>query len=97
MVNIVWLNSDGIRDITYLPSLNESVFNFVKVKNIVTFETREGVTVSEFGPHVEGEFAVLGILASERGQLYWVAHTAKEERDLRAFVSEVLDSHVSNH
>ena len=96
VVNIVWLNRDGIRDITFLPPNKESMFNFVPLANITTFEIREEENVAgKFPLGVSGNLLVQLILPSSRGELYWVAHNTDEITGLRAFFKVVLEAFSS--
>lgn len=95
VVNIVWLNEDGIRDITWLPDTNESMFNFLRLKNIATFEIREseGVT-SSLRLGVEGHLVVHVVVPAQHGQIYWVANTENEVRELQTFLKAVLGEYA---
>lgn len=136
LVNIVWLNSDGIRDITLLvrqdadgdgpeedldvdndeleedadaspdeeltevgsDAINfESMFNFIPLRNIVTFEEREAPEVAyQYGLGVSGNRIVQVVVNANQGNLYWVANTQEENETLNAFFTDVLTaySHV---
>jgi hypothetical protein len=73
VLNIVWLNSDGIRDITWHSPSRESMFNFVPLKSILTFEVREREDVAAQLLHVTGNFLVHVIIRGTRGDIWWVA------------------------
>jgi hypothetical protein len=97
VVNIVWLNADGIRDITLLPQGGESMFNFVQLSTIVSFEVREGEDVSGvFGIGVKGSYIVHVIIGERTGNLYWIGETESENDDLRIFLSHVLGAFISS-
>lgn len=90
VVNIVWLCSDGIRDITWSPRTNETMFNYVPLKNILTIETREMINVARQHPGVTGDFAVRVILGGQHGDLWWVAENEDTKQRLRNFLTSVL-------
>jgi len=95
VVNIVWLNSDGIRDITYLLTPVQTMFNFIPLKNITTFEVREAPEMASlYGLGVEGHMLVHLIVPSPYGHLYWVAHTDKEANNLKSFLNAVLTAYI---
>ena len=91
LVNIVWLNEDGIRDITLLTESSETMFNFLLLKNIVAFEIREREHVTEvLGLGVEGHLVVHTVVPAPHGQVYWVANTKKDVRELHVFLKTVM-------
>jgi len=95
VVNIVWLNADGIRDITFIPEGGETMFNFVPIKNIRTIEVREGDGVTDaFRLGVSGTFLVHLIITSQSGNLYWIAESGENTDRLREFVIKVLGSYA---
>ena len=95
-VNIVWLNNDGIRDITYLPTTGESMFNFIRLDNIATFELREGENVAaKLGIGVSGILVVLVLPRAPRGETFWVTSTEEEAQALRRFYAAVLQAYVA--
>lgn len=103
-VNVIWLNTDGIRDITWFPEegtetveLPESMFNFIPLSNVVSFEVHEAQNAARtMGVSVAGDFLVQVFLASSpRGQLYWIAHTPEEVFSLRSFLSTVLTAYIA--
>jgi len=95
VVNIVWLNSDGIRDITLSPSSDESLFNFVPLKSITTFEIHEKKDVMLSRLQVKGDFVVKVIIgAGQRGNIWWVAENEISATRLRAFLASVLASYA---
>ena len=98
LVNIVWLNEDGIRDITLLPQNGETMFNFLLLKNIATFEIREQEHLAElFNLRVEGRLVVHVVVSAPFGQLYWVANTKKDARELRVFLQAVMQKYLYYH
>ena len=112
LVNIVWLNEDGIRDITLLryprempidessseildAEYDESMFNYLPLTSIASFEVREGENVAhQFGLGVMGHKMVHVITNGPRGNLYWVAETEKESGDLDDFLYRVFSQYV---
>ena len=97
-VNVIWLNSDGIRDITVLfGAAEQSMFNFVLLKELVTIETRQGKDMAKrLGLTVDGYYVARAMVAAApQGTLYWVAHTRNEARALRVFISTVLNAFAS--
>lgn len=95
VVNIVWLNRDGLRDITIKPDGYESMFNFLPLTSIATFEVREGVgTNAYYGLHVSGDFVVLIVPFSPAGQLYWIAGDENEKKALKEFLATVLETYA---
>lgn len=96
VVNIVWLCLDGIRDITWLPQLNHSIFNFLPLPSIVTIEVREGAGIAKaLGYDVNGDFIVRVFHTMKEATLGWIAETTKQKRDLRAFLSNVFTSYLN--
>jgi hypothetical protein len=93
VVNIVWLNSDGIRDITWHPSSAESMFNFVPLKSIVSFEVRERANAGK-SLNVTGDFIIRVIQGGEHGDLWWVAENEESKQRLHAFLASVLKSYA---
>ena len=95
LVNIVWLNEDGIRDITLLTGSSETMFNFLLLKNIVAFEIREKEHITEMlSLGVEGHLVVHLVVPSPRGQLYWVANTERDVRELHVFLKTVMQEYL---
>lgn len=119
-VNVVWINEDGIRDITLVPAAPiedgeapeldrgsaegdeeleapESMFNFLRLDEIVGFELREGPSVAlSYGPFVEGDLMIEVYPSSApRGQLWWVAADDEQAAALRAFLAVVLSAYAS--
>lgn len=99
VINIIWLNKDGIRDITAtLESPEESMFNFITLRNIVTFESRASPHVTTLlGIGVSGDFVVHVIPTSRAGHIYWIAGNQREANRLRAFMKVVMDDYVKAH
>ena len=97
VVNIVWLCPDGIRDITWYPTSNESTFNFLPLSSIMTVEVREGDGVAKvLGYNVNGDFVVRVFHTAIREvTLVWVAETEEQKRDLRAFLPSVLTAYLN--
>ena len=97
VVDIVWLCLDGIRDITWLPQSNQSIFNFLPLSSIVTIEVRETAGIAKaLGYDVNGDFVVRVFhTAIKEATLAWVAETTKQKRDLRAFLSNVCTSYLN--
>ena len=95
LVNIVWLNEDGIRDLTLLPGSKETMFNFLLLKNITTFEIRENEGMAEtFGLGVEGYLVIHVVMPSSDGQVYWVANTKKDSNALHTFLKAVMQAYL---
>ncbi len=94
LVNIVWLNKDGIRDLTFLSDSKESMFNFLPLKSISTFEIREREHIAELlGLRVEGYLVIHVVVPSQGGQVYWVANTKNDARALRTFLKAVMQAY----
>ncbi len=98
VVNIVWLNKNGIRDITWSPSNAECMLNYVPLRNIVTFEVREKDDVGRLLVNVKGSYVVHVIPLSgaglgELGPLWWVAENEESKQRLQAFLSVVLEDY----
>ena len=95
VVNIVWLNADGIRDITLTPSNGNTIFNFLPLKHIVTFEVREAPDVASRYPlGVIGHLIVHLVPSSVQGHLFWVASTDQEEEELYSFLMAVATAYA---
>ena len=146
VVNIIWLNPDGIRDIAmithplimtspsdgdeevesedYQPSIEdatgateelplrgetgsggngemilgayrEAMFNFVPLRNIASFEVREGDDIARhYGLEVSGNKLVHVILNAPMGHLYWVANSPSEGDRLGQFFTSVLSAYL---
>lgn len=98
LVNIVWLNEDGIRDITLLLQSGETMFNFLLLKNIATFEIRETEHLAKLlGLGVEGHLVVHVVMSAPFGQLYWVANTKKDAKELHVFLQAVMQKYLRYH
>jgi len=104
-VNVIWLNSDGIRDIVWLPSKSEegaagdsteSMFNFIPLRSVVTLELREAAHITKaIGLLVDADLVVSVILASSPvGQTFWVSSSA-ERPQFRAFLKAVLTAMIA--
>lgn len=94
VVNIVWLNSDGIRDITWHSPSGESMFNFVPLKNVLTFELHERENIVEELLNVSGNLLIHVIVTGRRGDLWWVAENKESEQRLRTFFASVLERYI---
>ncbi len=95
LTNIIWLNADGIRDITATYDSNESMFNFLQLKKIITFEVRQGPDIArKLGVNAPGNLIVRVILPTTSGQLYWIAGTKKQAQELKLFMAAVLAAYV---
>jgi hypothetical protein len=94
VVNIVWLNPDGIRDITWHPPSNESMFNFVPLKSIITFEVREKENIGPQLLHVTGNFLVHVVVGTRPGDLWWVAQNEESKQQLHAFLTSVMNRYT---
>ena len=95
VVNIVWLNEDGLRDITLMPSSGQTIFNFVPLKSIVTFEVREREDIAAQVPLGVGGFLLIrAILPTRSGQLYWVADDEDQAARLKAFLRDVMEAYA---
>jgi len=96
VVNIVWLNSDGIRDITWFPSLEQSIFNFLPLRSIASFEVREGKDLARlYGFPVAGGLLIRVFCLAPLGNLTWVADTEKQAQDLHAFARQVFTAYAN--
>lgn len=102
-VNIVWLNSDGIRDvgmIDYVPResaslVQESTFTFTPLKRIASVEIRGGENIAwRTGFPASGNKMALVTLMASQGHLYWVAKTENEAQRLSEFVASVLSAYL---
>lgn len=93
VVNIVWLNFDGIRDITLHTPSRESMFNFVPLKSIVTVEIRDQENIAKQLLDVEGNYAVHVIITGTRGDIWWVAENEESKQQLNSFLTSVLESY----
>ena len=106
VVNVVWLNGDGIRDITYvLPVVGESdenaqkpaesVLNFLPLRSIAALEIRQRPNVApSFGLPVSGDKLVHVVVKAPAGSLYWVASNPSEAEMLDAFTQAVLTQYT---
>ena len=96
VVNIVWLSPNSIRDITWFPQLNQSTFNFLPLRNIASFEIREGVEIAKrSGYLVKGNLIIRIFCVANSGHLAWVPDTKQQERDLRAFTNQVFKAYLT--
>jgi len=93
LVNIVWLNSDGIRDITLDTLSSESMFNFVPLKSILTIEVRQQENIAKQLLKVEGSYVVHVIVTGTGGDVWWVAENEESRRRLNSFLTSVLGSY----
>lgn len=95
VVNIVWLNSDGIRDIAlHMPS-GESTFSFVPLKSIVTVETRDKKDVAREILNVAGDYVVHVIITGKLGggDIWWVAESEESKQRLNSFLTSVFEGY----
>ena len=91
LINIVWLNADGIRDIAFVKEHGESMFNFVPIRKIATIETRQGENISgAFGLGVEGSYMIHVIVTARLGNLYWIGESPDSIARLRKFSHAVF-------
>lgn len=96
VVNIVWLSPNSIRDITWFPQLNQTLFNFLPLRNIASIEVREGIEIAKrFGYLVKGNLIVRVFCVASSGNIAWVSDTKQHERDLRAFADQVYKAYVT--
>lgn len=96
VVNIVWLSPNSIRDITWFPKLNQSIFNFLPLRNIASIEVRKGADIAKrFGYTVKGNLIIRIFCVANSGNLAWVPNTKRQERDLRTFVDQVYKAYVT--
>lgn len=95
VVNIVWLNSDGIRDIVLHTPSNESMFNFVPLKSIVTIEVRDKENIAEQLLNVTGDYVIHVIVTGIRagGDIWWVAENDESKQKLSSFLTSVFESY----
>ena len=73
------------------------MFNFVPVKQIVTFEVREAPDVgARLGFAASGNLLVRTILGAMEGRTGWVARPGDESLRLREFLSVVVQAHIAH-
>ena len=101
LVNVVWINGDGIRDIAlFSPSGDtaspggESMFNFVPFTSVVALDVREGPNMAiQMGLPVSGDILTQVITqSSPNGTLWWVANSQEEVVLLRNFLKAVCSA-----
>ncbi len=92
LINVVWLTTRGIGDITWIPARQMSTFIFLKISQIVGAEIREAPGAGEgLGLPVSGNFAVFIRASSDRASLVWVASDDPDNvSQLRSFAGQVL-------
>jgi hypothetical protein len=93
LVNIVWLNSDGIRDITLDTLSSESMFNFVPLKSIRTIEVRHKENIAKQLLKVEGSYVIHVIITGTSGDIWWVAENDESQLRLESFLTTVFESY----
>ena len=98
LLNIVWLNNDGIRDIAMLlddkgAPAEPANWTFVKKSAISGFQVREGKdVVNTYDLHVTGTTLVHVIATGSINlcNLFWIANTPEETNQLQRFLRSVL-------
>jgi len=94
VVNIVWLSPTSIRDVTWVPTLNQAIFNFLPLRNITSIEVREGADIGKlFKYGVKGNLMVRMLCIRDTGDLAWIADGELQARELKVFLSKVLEAH----
>ena len=105
VVNIVWINGDGIRDIGMIryPASSEdatpffeAALTFVPLRSIASVDVREGQDIARRARFpASGNKMALVTLTAPRGHLYWIANLQSETEKLSGFVSSVLSALVN--
>ena len=96
VINIVWLTPLGIYDISWFPTPDQSAFNYVPLRNFLSFEVRRLKDVSQyFGHKVKGDVIVVAYCQPHSPNLLWVADTKKQTNELEGFFSHVFASYRS--
>lgn len=96
LVNIVWLSPHSIRDITWFPALNQTIFNFLPLRNIASVEIREGPDIGKrFGYVVKGDLLIRIFCITASGNLAWISDTKQQEQELQAFASQVFKAYIT--
>ena len=96
LINIVWLTPDGIKDITWFPAFQRAMFNFLPLRSINAFEVREGKDIGmAFGYSVEGDYIIRALTTPQTAILVWIAATAQQQQDLKAFYKVLMTHYVT--
>ncbi len=105
LVNAVWINDDGVRDIALLVpadtselgSYGESMFNFLPFSSIVAVEVRERPNIAlEMGLPVPGDKLVQVITKTAPiGTLWWIANSTNELTELDIFLQSVYSEFLA--
>ena len=103
VVNVVWLNADGVRDVGMIRYVDredvspvwETSFSFVPLKRIASVEVREGENVAlRVAFPASGDKMALVTLTASQGHLYWVANLEEEATRLSKFVTSILSAYL---
>ena len=93
VVNIVWLTTDGIRDVAWFLGDFPPSFNFLKLNSLTGFEVRQGENIARaFGYDVDGIYIVRVFTTSSEGQVVWVASSEDEIKRLQDFLKAVANA-----
>jgi hypothetical protein len=91
VIDIVWLTPLDIRGITWFPVPAQSVFNYVPLRNILSFEVRRLENVAHYyGYNVRGNLLITAFCQAQPSNLRWVADTKKQTNELERFFLSVL-------
>lgn len=94
VINIVWLTPTGIYDISWFPEPPQSVLNYVPLQNILSFEIRTMANVAHyFGHTVKGNILTAAYCQPNSPNLYWVADTEEQAKELESFFLHVSASY----
>lgn len=91
-VNVVWIASDGIRDITLVPGPPTfSMFDFLPKRSISSIGTREAENAGRnFRFPASGDFLVLIFTTSDNARIGLVADTEDQKHALKAFAQQIM-------
>jgi hypothetical protein len=97
VIDIVWLTPLDIRDMTWFPAPAQSVFDYVPLRSILSFEIRRMENVAHlYGYKIKGNLLITAFCQLPQSNLRWVADTKKQVNELERFFLSVLAAYY-NH
>jgi hypothetical protein len=96
VINIVWLTPLDIRDVSWFPDPDQSVFNYVPLRSILSFEVRRMENVVHyFGYTIKGNMLITAYCQANSPNLLWAADTEKQTKELESFFLHVFASYYN--
>lgn len=86
VINIVWLTAVEVCDVFWFPDPDQSAFNYIPLRNILSFEVRRTKNVAQYhGYKVKGDVLITAYCKPNSPNLFWAANTQKQIKDLEDF------------